>query len=272
MAVLGLARFGDIHLGHDLEAGDDRGLDRLGAAHHLVQDAVDAEPNTQVVLLRLDVDVGGAVGDGLLDDVVDELDRRRFDVDVGELVEFLVGTAPRADEHVLSSVLGDLVVLLDGREDVVLRRDRRLDLAAGDDPEVVEREDVLRVGHRDHEHVVAQLDRHESVARREFLGHDDNGGRLGLALGEIDVLDADLLRHDRQDRALSGVAEIDQNATERAARGTVHLESVVELFLGDDARSHQKLAEPCPASATCDLFYDCGCTDQGTLSSRGSGT
>ena len=55
-----------------------------------MQNAVDAETDAEVVLLRLYVDVGRAVRNGFLDDVVDELDRRRFLGDVGELGEILL--------------------------------------------------------------------------------------------------------------------------------------------------------------------------------------
>jgi hypothetical protein len=56
-------------------------------AHDLVQHAVDAEADAQVVLGRLDVDVRRAVLDRLGDEQVDELDDRRvLDdlLDVGE--------------------------------------------------------------------------------------------------------------------------------------------------------------------------------------------
>jgi len=56
-----------------------------------VKHAVHPEAHPYVVLLGLDVDVGGAVGDGLLDDVVDELDRGRFRADLGELGQVVLG-------------------------------------------------------------------------------------------------------------------------------------------------------------------------------------
>ena len=62
-------------------AADDAGLDALGRALHLVQHAVDAVADPQVVLGRLDVDVRGAVGDRLRDEQVHEPDDRRVVVD-----------------------------------------------------------------------------------------------------------------------------------------------------------------------------------------------
>ncbi len=134
--------------------------------------AVDSEPDAQVVFLRLDVDVGGAVSDGLLDDVVHELDGRRLALNRRESGEILIGDLIRAEEQVRFLGLRLAIVLLDGRENVVLGRDRRLDVVARDDAQVVERENVLGVGHRDDELVVANLDRHENVAASELLRHE----------------------------------------------------------------------------------------------------
>ena len=63
-------------------------LDRLRRAGDLVQHAVDAEPDAQVVRGRLDVDVGGPLLQGLAQDQVDVLDDRGVlddGVKVGEL-------------------------------------------------------------------------------------------------------------------------------------------------------------------------------------------
>ena len=83
-AVLRQAPLGDVELGHDLHARDDAGghppRDRVDVAQH----AVDAEAHAQVLALRRDVKVGGALLDGLPDELVDELDDRRV---VGGLVQ-----------------------------------------------------------------------------------------------------------------------------------------------------------------------------------------
>jgi hypothetical protein len=66
-----------------------------------VQHAVDAEPDDERVLLRLEVDVAGPVLGRLEDDRVDEADERRVgdavvDLEVVALLLFLLeGAAPR---------------------------------------------------------------------------------------------------------------------------------------------------------------------------------
>ena len=76
-AVLRDPALGDVEVGEDLDArGDGRdGADRDGRG--LLEHAVDAVADPHLVLLGLEVDVGGAALDGLLDHPVHELDDRR---------------------------------------------------------------------------------------------------------------------------------------------------------------------------------------------------
>ncbi len=61
--------------GHDLHAAGDGARARcVGRRHHLVEHAVDAVAHLELVLERLEVDVGGLVLDGLHEDEVEELD------------------------------------------------------------------------------------------------------------------------------------------------------------------------------------------------------
>ena len=80
-AVLRLAALGDVHPGHDLETGDRRVLQMVGNGQHVVQQPVDALPDLQQRLVRLDVDVAGAGFRGVAQDEVDELHDRRRDAD-----------------------------------------------------------------------------------------------------------------------------------------------------------------------------------------------
>ena len=76
-AVLRDAALGDVEVGEDLDAGGDRGDRRRGHDRRLGEHAVDAVADPHLVLLRLEVDVGGAALDGLLDHPLDELDDGR---------------------------------------------------------------------------------------------------------------------------------------------------------------------------------------------------
>ena len=234
-----------------------------------MEHAVHTKTDPQVALLRFDVDVRCSVGDRLLDDVVDELDGGRFTFDAGEVVEFLVSDVLRAHEGVLVTMLGDGIELLDCRDDVVLRGDGRLDVVAGQDPKVVKREYVLRVGHRHQQHAVLGLDRHQRVARGHVTSHQRNRVRLRSALGEVDVLDTDLLGHDRENRALCRVSHVDEHPADGAAGRTMHLKGIVELGLGYDPGTHEELPES--LSCLCHLATSPQLEHEGTHLSQATG-
>jgi hypothetical protein len=61
--IHGQTLLGDIQVGHDLDARDDRGLEAVQLRRHidLVQDAVDAIADAQLLFHRLDMDVGCAL-------------------------------------------------------------------------------------------------------------------------------------------------------------------------------------------------------------------
>ena len=176
-AVLRDAALGDVDVGHDLEAADHAGLDAARRAHHLVQHAVDAEPDAQVVLGRLDVDVGRAVADGLGDEQVDELDDRRVLDELGDVREIglVVGLVGRG-LHDRVDFAVDAEEAFDRLVDLARGRDDGADLGAGEGADVVDREHVRRVGHRDDELAVLPTDRDRLVAAGERLG-DERGDR-----------------------------------------------------------------------------------------------
>ncbi len=76
-AVLRQALLGDVELGHDLDARDERVAQLQRRMHHVVEHAVDAEADAHLLLVRLDVDVGGAALERVDQQHVDEPDDRR---------------------------------------------------------------------------------------------------------------------------------------------------------------------------------------------------
>jgi hypothetical protein len=59
-AVLRQAALGDVEVGHDLDARGDRVLQLERRLHHLVEHAVDAVADAELLLVGLDVDVARA--------------------------------------------------------------------------------------------------------------------------------------------------------------------------------------------------------------------
>ena len=141
-----------------------------------MQHAVDPQPHQRQLALGLEVDVGGALLEGVAEDVVERLhDRRRRRVEVGLLLrqELLVAEVDRSDAALAELLLGVLqarlqvVEALVDRLDVVARGHHAVDLAAGHALDVLERERRERVVDRDRDAVAVLGDRHHAVAARE---------------------------------------------------------------------------------------------------------
>ena len=58
VAVLSGSSLGDVHPSHDLQPRNHLGRQFLRKLHDVVQHAVDAEPNSQTVLIRVDMNIG----------------------------------------------------------------------------------------------------------------------------------------------------------------------------------------------------------------------
>ena len=148
------------------------GTSETGHGGRLVEHAVDAVADPHLVLLRLEVDVGGAAVDGLADHALDELDDRGVlaaDAERDGLGREVVDRAPaRAAPRSRSVSSGSStgrggaaaapVGVVDAVEDVVdvgRRGDGRADLVAGHHRDVVDGEHVGGVGHGDEQRAVA---------------------------------------------------------------------------------------------------------------------
>ena len=86
-AVLRQAALGDVQLGHQLQARNDGGLQLARRRFLIEQHAVHAEADAEFLLERLDVDVAGALFDGLRDHGVHQADDRRFAGHVAQVFE-----------------------------------------------------------------------------------------------------------------------------------------------------------------------------------------
>ena len=90
----------------DLEAADDGGLQALGRALHLVQHAVNAVPDAETLVQRLEVNVRGADPEGLHDELVDQLDDRGVGIHHRAVVRPPVASGDGPD---LDLALGDVL-------------------------------------------------------------------------------------------------------------------------------------------------------------------
>ena len=178
--VLRHPSFGDVDVGHHLQARDDAGDDRSRLTHPLVQHPVDAVPDAEVVLGRLDVDVGGSLLHGLQDDQVDELDDRSLLDDGTERRQVLL-LVERIVDHDLGDVADLLVELAALAEQVgqlgLTDRNPREPLAE-QGAKVVDRPEIAGRDHADDELAVLAAQRHGLVLVADVLREQRPQGRV----------------------------------------------------------------------------------------------
>jgi len=149
--VLRQAAFGNVELGHDLDARDHRGGRSRRRRLDFLQHAVDPVAYLEPVFERLDVDIGSPCLHRALQNQVDQPDHRRLGRQVAQVLDvFLVFALT-----LRTQTLGDLAhgtaaaaeVALDGVVDLGCDTHPRPHIEPGGHFECLEHGRVLRVGH-----------------------------------------------------------------------------------------------------------------------------
>ncbi len=251
-AVLRGAALGDVELAEDLDARDDAGglarRDARDVAHH----AVDAVADEQLAVLGIEVDVGGAVADRLRDDRAHEPDgwavvggllerglkRRVLLLGLGLLVVDEVAEAAAAGQQRVEAVARD-----DDRDDVAVRQHR----------DVVGREQVARVGHRDDQRaVLAEADRDCVEALHRGLGDGVQRREVGLDGLEVDELQPEALGDRDAELVVAQPVALEQELAHRAARGARLADRILDGLAVAEAELDDDVAEqPAGADAPC---------------------
>ena len=216
-AVLRQAALGDVELRHDLEARGDGVLEPQRRLHHLVQHAVDAEPDAERLLVRLDVDVAGALADGVGQDGVHELHDRGFlgrflqlaQVDVVVVLDQLDVLVAELREH-LVEVRVVVVVAVDGGRDRGRRCHGDLHVVAGQELDLVDGDQVRRVGHDERQRVAREAGRDQVVFHHQRLGYEAEDVLRDVERRGIDDREAVLPLEDRQQILLGDEVQLDQ--------------------------------------------------------------
>ncbi len=241
-AVLRQAALGDVELAEDLDARDDlRGLalrDRRRRGH----DPVDPVAHAQLAVVRVEVHVGRARLDRVGDDRAHELDGRGVVGGGFERVrDLLVGI--RLDLEVVVEVGLEVVDASQQDVEVLARDDDRLDAHVGEHREVVEREHIRRIGHRDEQDLVAVADRHGVQAPQRGSGHEVQSRDVRPQRLEADVLQAEALGDG--DRELVGCqrGDLDQHLAHRTARGAGVGDGLLDGLAVAQAEAYEHVAE-----------------------------
>ena len=180
--VLRAAVFAQVQAGGKFEDVDDRALEfaHLDGDGHFLQHAINAVADAKVVGERLHVDVGGALAQGLADDLVDEFfDRRLFrfvlveDVDLFAATEIDVLLHPTTFEQFLKGFGADPVDLAQGGQNAFARVDFVAYLLRHGFGHRLPCEQVEGIVGQQGDRVVVGLDREQLVAQ------GDAGRQLG---------------------------------------------------------------------------------------------
>lgn len=179
MAILGKEPFGDVHVGHDLDAGDQGGMKVPGRGRLGLEDAIDAVAEFDGGFEGEEMDVAGAFAEGGGDDDVDEVDDGGLvggDLDVVEVFSF--GTGGLGGVEILDHPFHrDLVGIGEALGDFGGRTDFNRDFQAGEQTEIVDEFGGGRADGGDVKDAAAGVEGEQVVFAGEIDG-DQTGGRI----------------------------------------------------------------------------------------------
>ena len=205
--VLRQALFRNVHAAHHLDARNEGGLIPLQLRRHrrLMQDAVDAIPDAQLVLRRFKVDVRGAVLERFPDDLVDEFDDARLLVVLRDfLVDGQIQVHGLGFAHFIERFRADAVIFFKRLFDLRLRRQSELHRHVRVEFHRVHHRRVKWIAHHDLQQAVFQGSRQDGILKGDFSGKLVPRLRCNSQLGQVQIrpvqrrrqaLDENILRH-----------------------------------------------------------------------------
>jgi len=125
------------------------------------------------------------------------------------------------------------VVLLDRVGDGHFRGDDRLDGVPGHELDVVHREDVGRIRHRDRERAPGAAERNDLVLARGLGGNELDDRQVDLELREVDGGDAVLLAEESGNLLVLDEPHLDEVVTELSPIGLLLRQRLLKLLGGD---------------------------------------
>jgi len=247
--VLGEPPLGDVQFGHELDAGDDRRLEMLRRRFDVVEDAVDAKPDLELLLEGFHVDVAGAALHGLLEEQVDQTDDRRLRGQILEVLDVLdvLETGHLAVTDALNNPFhvgrGAAVQPVDEVHDFRLDRQVSLDLVLGELADGIDQGVVVGIDASDAQQTALKMDREKPVELHEIDAEgvlDDRNRRdhLGDQDGDLQ-LQAQLL----QQILLGDVTQFAEDPPDLLPRLLLQVERGLELVGADQPFFHQDIAD-----------------------------
>ena len=249
-AVLAAALFGDVHAGHDLDAGKQRHEELAGRVVAFGQHAVDTVANTDALGERFDVNVAGAIVDRLLDDEVDQADNGGVAlVGIGQSRAAGAGSRVLVIGEAFLEQLGNgvvivaAVVLVDEFLNLLLVGDSGDDLAVEDELKLGDQVEVGGVAHGDLEDLTVALERNDHVVAGDGLGND-----VDDLLGNDHPVEVDEVHFVELGVGLDGlvlrdIAELDEDILQLGSGGFRHGAGLGKLVGADQLITDEDVAE-----------------------------
>jgi hypothetical protein len=138
--------------------------------------------------------------------------------------------------------LAGRVVLFDRVGDRGFGGDHRFDRVSGHELDVVHREHVGRIGHRDRERAAGAAEGDDLILARGVGGNELDDGRVDLELREVDGGDAVLLAEQRGDLIVLDEAHLDEVVAELSPVGFLLGQGLAQLLRGDQFLLEKELA------------------------------
>ena len=187
-SVLRDALFGDLHLRHDLYARDDGLLEALGRRVHFSQGSVDTVTDAELLLHRLDMNIGGLHLDG-------GRDKHRRELYNGSVIaRRIIAREPHLVARL--NIGGSLISVKLGHSRLNLRAWRNNSLDITPVKNVSQRIDRVvphRIGKRNRNGVIVGDDRNDAVPLGDIAGkllYDFGTDRIGV---DVTVLKPELV-------------------------------------------------------------------------------
>ncbi len=266
-AVLRHPPLGDVELGQDLDAAGQRRLHLDRRLHDLEQGAVDPVAHPDLMLERLDVDVGRAPLDRVGQDAVDQLDHRRVvDLRLGgglllvllDHLDIAVADLLHVLQQRLQLLVGGLVVLFDEGAEGVLAGDDREEVEAGDELEVVEDPGIGRIRHRHRERAALPLQRQHDVLQREVRRNQPDDLDVDFEARQVHRRHAILPREDLGDLEFLDQSQLHQDVAQTVAGRFLLGQGRRELVTGDQPLANQNVTQPVAPTGRCSRHRLCG--------------
>ena len=220
--------FGDVHTAENFDTRNDRREDFNRVLHDFLQNAVDTETDAQIFFERLNMDVGRAAFNRVVDNLIDELYRRL--VVERELFGFF---------HCLGLVVVIIIFhrgvhvgeVFNRRRKLHIRNDQRANFKPGHQMQVIDGDNVVRVFHGDIQGFVLLIERQNVVAQRHFGCNQVRGRNIDADFVNRHIPIAAFLRHDARNVIFSAVAELCQNTADERFAGFLNFQRFLRLRL-----------------------------------------